>query len=196
VRWFTEARALADELLRSFHDDERGGFFQTGVHAEPLVIRPKELYDNAVPSGSSVAADVLQRIALLTGEAGYERAGVSSLRLVRDAMVRAPSGFGRALCALDLYLGPAREVAIVGEPDHADTQALIRAATSTYLPNAVVAAARPDDDDAMTAVPLLRDRGLLAGRAAAYVCERFVCGLPVSDPASLLEQLTEVSPRR
>jgi uncharacterized protein YyaL (SSP411 family) len=195
ARWFTEARALADELVRSFHDEERGGFFQTGVDAEPLVIRPKELYDNAVPSGSSVAADALQRITLFTGERRYERAGLSALRLVRDVMGRVPVGFGRALCALDLYLGPAREVAIVGEPDHPGTRALIRATTDRYLPNAVVAAASPDDEAAAEAIPLLRDRGLLAGRPAAYVCERFVCALPVSDPEALLDQLGERPPR-
>ena len=69
--------ALADELLRLFHDDERGGFFQTGSDAEELVLRPKELYDNATPSGNSVAAEMLLRLALFTGDAGYERAGVS-----------------------------------------------------------------------------------------------------------------------
>jgi uncharacterized protein YyaL (SSP411 family) len=195
VRWFTEARGLVDELLRSFHDEERGGFFQTAVDAEPLVIRPKELYDNAVPSGSSVAADVLQRMSLLTGDASYERAALSALALVRDVMGRAPSGFGRALCALDLYLGPSREVAIVGDPDLPETRALIRAVTTgRFLPNTVVAAAAPGDAAAVEAVPLLRERGLVAGGPAAYVCERFVCALPVSDPESLLAQLADGTP--
>ena len=116
LRWFEEAVTLADELLRLFRDDERGGFFQTGSDAEELVLRPKELYDNATPSGNSVAADVLLRLALFTGDAGYEHAGVSALRLIRDAMAEAPTGFGHALCALDLYVGPSNEVAIIGEP--------------------------------------------------------------------------------
>ena len=106
LRWFEEAVTLADELLRLFRDDERGGFFQTGSDAEALVLRPKELYDNATPSGNSVAADVLLRLALLTGDAAYEHAGLSALRLIRDAMAGAPTGFGQALCALDLYVGP------------------------------------------------------------------------------------------
>ena len=106
LRWFEEAVTLADELIRLFRDDERGGFFQTGSDAEELVLRPKELYDNATPSGNSVAADVLLRLALFTGDAGYEHAGVSALRLIRDAMAGAPTGFGHALCALDLYVGP------------------------------------------------------------------------------------------
>ena len=81
---------------------------------EQLVLRPKELYDNAVPSGNSVAADVLQRVALLSGDPDRERIGVSAIRLLRDVLGRAPTAFGHALCALDLYLGPSREVAIVG----------------------------------------------------------------------------------
>ena len=116
-RWFVEARSLADELVRLFFDDERGGFFQTGQDADALVVRPKELYDNAVPSGNSVAAEVLLRLAMFTGEPEYERVAASALRLVRDAMGPAPTGFGHALCALDLYLGPGQEVAIVGDPD-------------------------------------------------------------------------------
>ena len=133
---------LADELLRLFRDDERGGFFQTGSDAEPLVVRPKELYDNAVPSGNSVAADVLLRLALLTGDAAYERAGVSALRLVRDAMAGAPTGFGQALCALDLYLGPSHEVAIIGDPSAPARVALVAEVTgAVYRPNVVLAVA-------------------------------------------------------
>ena len=133
---------LADELLRLFRDDERGGFFQTGSDAEALVLRPKELYDNATPSGNSVAADVLLRLALFTGDAGYEHAGVSALRLVRDAMAGAPTGFGQALCALDLYVGPSNEVAIVGDPSSDDTRALVAEVTgAVYRPNVVMAVA-------------------------------------------------------
>jgi uncharacterized protein len=191
LRWFEEARGLADELLERFRDEDRGGFFQTGSDAEPLVIRPKDLYDNAMPSGNSVAADVLQRLALLTGEPAYERAGVSALRLVRTAMAQAPTGFGHALCALDLYLGPSREVAIVGDPRGEETRALAAEVTvRRYLPNVVLAVAPPDDETARTAVPLLRDRAPVDGRATAYVCERFACRLPVTDPDTLAGQLT------
>src|SRR5205085_7434853 len=104
-------------LIRLFHDGDRGGFFQTGSDAEALVVRPKEIFDNAVPSGNSLAAEVLQRLALIHGDADLERAGVLALRLVREPMERVPSGFGQALTALDLYLSTPREVAIVGPPE-------------------------------------------------------------------------------
>ena len=190
VRWFEQALSLADELLRFFRDDERGGFFQTASDAEVLVLRPKELYDNATPSGNSVAAEVLLRLALLTGDAGYESAGLSALHLVREAMAGAPTGFGHALSALDLYVGPAHEVAIIGDPTADATRALAAEVTNTaYRPNVVLAVAGPGDEHATLAVPLLRGRQAKGGESTAYVCARFTCKLPVTDPASLREQL-------
>jgi len=191
LRWFEQARALADDLLRLFHDGERGGFFQTGADAERLVVRPKELVDNAVPSGNSVAADVLQRLTHLTGEERYEQAGVGALRLVRDAMAGAPGGFGHALGALDLYLSTAKEVAIVGDPRSPATRALAAEVTSRrFLPNHVLAVASAQDEPARHAVTLLRDRAQIDGEPTAFVCERFVCNLPVTDAESLAAQLS------
>ncbi len=190
LRWFEAARELVDELVDHFADPQRGGFFQTADDAEELLVRPKDLYDNAVPSGNSSAAEVLQRVALLTGEDAYARAAAGALQLVRDAMSRAPAGFGQALCALDLYVGPAREVAVVGAPEEARTRALIDTVTvAAYRPNVVLAVADPGDGAATGAVPLLRDRSEMRGRPTAYVCERFACSLPVSDAEALAAQL-------
>jgi uncharacterized protein len=191
LRWFERARALADDLLRLFHDEERGGFFQTGSDAQTLVVRPKDLQDNAVPSGNSLAADVLQRLAHLTGEAAYEKAGVGALRLIRDAMAGAPSGFGHALCALDADLSPVKEVAVVGDPDAEPTRALAAEVTiRRFAPNHVLAVASPEDHESIQAVALLQDRPQREGSPTAYVCEHFVCKLPVTEPADLVEQLT------
>jgi uncharacterized protein YyaL (SSP411 family) len=192
LRWFREAAAIAEDLAELFFDADRGGFFQTGADDDPLVIRPKELYDNAVPSGNSAAADALQRIALLTGDTDMERMGVSALRLVQSVLGRAPTGFGHALCALDLYLGPSREVAIVGDPADPATRALTdEVLGARFLPNAVVAVAAPADPDAAEAVALLRDRPQIDGLPTAYVCQRFACRLPVTEPARLSEQLAD-----
>jgi uncharacterized protein len=190
LRWFVEARSLADELIRLFHDAERGGFFQTGSDAEDLVIRPKELYDNAVPSGNSAAADVLQRLTHLTGEPEYERAGVSALRVVRDGIAGAPLGFGHALGALDLYLDTVREVAVIGDPGSPETRSLAAEVTSRrYVPNHVLAVADARDDRSREAVALLLERPQIDGRPTAYVCERFTCKLPVTEPEELAAQL-------
>jgi uncharacterized protein len=185
-RWFEEARRLAGDLVRLFSDQEGGGFFQTGTDAERLVLRPKELFDNAVPSGNSVAAEVLLRLSLLSGDAEYERAGVSALRAVRDLLGRAPTAFGTALGALDLYLGPSREVAIVGNPDDPRTNALVAELWSRFLPRTVWAAGAPV---AEAPIPLLEGRDTADGRPAAYVCQRFVCQRPVTEPEALAAQL-------
>ena len=190
LRWFERARALADELLRLFRDEGRGGFFLAGRDAETLVVRQKDLSDNATPSGNSASADVLLRLAHLTGEASYEEAGEGALRLVRDAMAGAPSGFGHALGALDAYLSAVKEVAIVGDAGSEETLALAaEITTNRFLPNHVLAVASPGDEASGAAVALLRDRPQMDGRATAYVCERFECLLPVTDPGALATQL-------
>jgi uncharacterized protein YyaL (SSP411 family) len=190
LRWFVAARELCDELLASFRDPGGGGFFQTATDAPALVLRPKELFDNAVPSGNSAAADVLLRMSRLTGDGRYEEAAVSALRLVRGAIAQAPTGFGHALCALDTHLARSLEVAIVGDPASASTAALVREVTTErYLPNHVLAVAGPDDAEAAATVPLLADRRTLDGSATAYVCEHFACNLPVTEPAALAAQL-------
>ena len=156
------------------------------------MVRPKELSDNAVPSGNSVAAEVLQRIGLLTGDQDLERIGISALRLTRDVLGRAPSAFGHALQALDLSLGPAQEVAIIGPPGDPATKALADEVVAVrFLPNTVLAIAAPDDREAADAVALLRDRPLVDGVPTAYVCRRFACRLPVTTPADLAAQLVE-----
>jgi uncharacterized protein len=187
-RWFGEARVLANALMDLFFDAERGGFFQTGSDEIPLVVRPKELYDNAVPSGNSSAADLLLRMALLTGRDELEQAGVSAIGLLRDVLGRAPTGFGHALCALDLHRGPSLEVAIVGDPDAPGTRALLEEVLrERFLPNVVVAVAPPGV--VPEGLTLLEDRPQLEGKPTAYVCERFTCKLPVTDPEGLRRQL-------
>ena len=104
-------------------------------------------------------------------------------------MPDAPTGAGQALCALDLYLSRVREVAIVGEPADPATRTLIAQVHDRYLPNAVLAAAGPEDAVALGAIGLLADRVAIDGRATAYVCEGFTCRLPVTDPAELAAQL-------
>jgi uncharacterized protein YyaL (SSP411 family) len=194
LRWFLEAKRLVDDLVRLFADHARGGFFQSGADVDALVIRPKELYDNAVPSGNSAAADVIQRIALLTGNQELEQTGLSAIRLIRDVLGRAPTGFGHALSSLDLFLGPTREVAIIGSMDDPAARALTdEVLTVRFLPNTVVAIAAPDDDEAIEAVALLRDRPQVDGLPTAYVCERFACLLPVTSTEDLADQLAEAA---
>jgi uncharacterized protein YyaL (SSP411 family) len=188
-RWFKEARDLADRLLVLFLDEDNGGFFQTGSDTGELVVRPKELSDGAVPSGNSAAAEVLARLALFTGDESYQRASEGALALVTEAMSRAPTGFGTALCALDLMQGPATQIAIIGDLGDPMTLALVDAASDRFQPNAVLAVASPADEASRAGIELLADRIQVAGVPTAFVCERFVCRLPVTTPEALTAQL-------
>ncbi|MEA2217817.1 MAG: uncharacterized protein QOJ35_443 [Solirubrobacteraceae bacterium] len=177
-RWFAAARATADTMIERFADDELGGFFQTSSDHERLVARRKELDDNPIPSGAASAAYGLLRLAALTGEAEYERRAVGVLRLSGELAPRYPQGFGHLLQALDFHLARVREVALVG----ADTHALQRVVRGAFRPHLVLAGGDGSDD---AGIALLRGRTPLDGRAAAYVCERFSCRQPVSEPEAL-----------
>jgi uncharacterized protein YyaL (SSP411 family) len=176
ARWLHEARRLALLAVELFADEERGGFFLRPADAEELVARKKDFDDHPTPSGNSMLAYVLLRLARVFGDDELERRAAGVLRLVRDALPRTPSALGHALCALDLYLSPRRELAIVGDRD----SDVARAALADFDPNAVVAFGPADD------VPLLAGKDLVDGRPAVYVCERFSCRAPVTDPADLL----------
>jgi uncharacterized protein YyaL (SSP411 family) len=174
-RWYRETVNLADAMIARFADAERGGFFTTASDAPRVFERRKDLEDSPIPSGGSAAAFGLLRLALLSGETEYERQAVGVLRLLAPVAGRHPLAFGHALQAFDFYLAAVREVAIVGpEPD--ELLAVVRGA---YRPHLVVAGGEPDG------VPLLAQRTPVDGRAAAYVCERFVCQAPVTTPQEL-----------
>jgi uncharacterized protein YyaL (SSP411 family) len=177
ARFYREAVSLADTIIDRFSDPERGGFFTTGEGHELLIARSKDLDDSPIPSGNSAAAFGLLRLALLSGEEKYERHALGVLRLLTPLAARHPLGFGHLLGAVDFYLAPVREVAIVGpDPGAAELIAIVR---GSYLPHLVLAAGDGDG------VPLLEGRGAVDGRAAAYVCEHFVCQAPVLDPDEL-----------
>jgi uncharacterized protein YyaL (SSP411 family) len=190
LRWFEAAMRTADALIALFTDAERGGFFQTGDDVPALLVRPKDLYDNATPGGNSAAADALLRLGAFTGDARHTVPAVDALRLVRDVAASAPSAFALALSAIDRYVEPVRQVAIVGDPAAAPTRALV--AEVERLPlraDVVLAVAAPDEAAAFAAIPLLAERVALGGAPTAYVCEGFVCRMPVTDPGELAGQL-------
>jgi uncharacterized protein YyaL (SSP411 family) len=172
LRWLEEAHRLALRAVELFGDDERGGFYLSPSHGEQLVARKKEFDDHPLPSGNSMLAHVLLRLARIYGDDELERRAVGVLRIVRDSLPRAPHAFGWALCALELHLSPPREIAVIGPPD----APVARAALAGFEPNTVVAFGPGDG------VPLLEGKGLVDGKPAVYVCERFACQAPVTEP--------------
>jgi uncharacterized protein YyaL (SSP411 family) len=176
LRWLQEANRLARLAVELFADEERGGFFLSAADAEQLVARKKELDDHPTPSGNSMVAYVLLRLGRIWGDDALEQRAAGVLRLVRAALPRAPGAFGHALCALDLYLAPPRELAIIGSP----ADEIVRAALAGFEPNEVVAFGPADD------VPLLAGKAAVDGKPTLYVCERFACRAPVTDPGELV----------
>ncbi|MBV8063984.1 MAG: thioredoxin domain-containing protein [Actinobacteria bacterium] len=177
LRWLLAARRTALRAVELFSDPASGGFFLTPTGGEQLVARRKELEDTPTPSGNAMLANVLLRLARIWGDDDLERLAAGVLRLVRDVMPRAPAAFGWALCTLDLYLAPPRELAIVGAVESEVAQAALRG----FNPESV-AAVGPSDD-----VPLLEGKTLVDGLPAVYVCERFACRAPVTDPGAFAD---------
>jgi uncharacterized protein YyaL (SSP411 family) len=186
-RWLEAARAVADAILARFADTESGGFYDTASDHETLVTRPKDIFDNATPSGTSVAADLFSRLALLTDDARYREAAEGILAPLGLLAGEHPTSFGRLLCALDFVIGRPREIAIIGPADSDETRALRRAVFGRFLPNRVVAGG--EGPAASVAIPLLQDRPLRDGRPTAYVCEGYVCQAPVTSAEELGAQL-------
>ena len=179
--WFGAARDLADVILARFADPA-GGFFDTADDHERLVTRPKDPQDNAVPSGGSMACEVLLRLAALTGEGRYRTAAERALATVTPYLGRYPTGFANWLNAAHLAVEGIDELAIIGDPSDPATVALAAEADRGYRPAVVVAIAA---DPVASTVPLLAGRDLLDGRPTAYLCRDFACRLPVTEPAAL-----------
>ncbi|HWB22193.1 MAG TPA: thioredoxin domain-containing protein [Gaiellaceae bacterium] len=175
LRFLEEAHRLALLAVELFGDEEHGGFFQAPVDGEQLVARKKDFDDHPSPSGNSMLAYVLLRLARIYGDDEIEQRAVSVFQLIGKTLVQAPSAFGWALVALDLHLAPRRELAIVGGAG----SAVARAALANWDPTAVVALGPGDG------VPLLAGKTLVDGLPAVYACERFACRAPVTDPAEL-----------
>jgi uncharacterized protein YyaL (SSP411 family) len=188
-RWLLEAKALADAMLARFWDDGIAGFYDTAADHQALVVRPRDTGDNATPAGNSAAAEVLLRLALIFDHAEYRARAEALLGSLAPFMACYPTGFGRYLAAAEFALSTPKEIALVGEPDAPDTQALRATIFRPFRPNKVVVLRRPDAASPAIPSPLLEQRVQIGGVATAYVCEQYVCKLPVTDAATLSELL-------
>jgi len=187
--WFDECMATVQTMIAEFWDEKEGGFYFTGASHEHLIVRTKDYFDNATPSGNSLATGVLLKLAALTGDDAFTRRAVTIFRLLQDTIRKYPSGFSQLLCTLDFYLSATKEIAIIGDPSSNSTTELKHEVWREYLPNKVVAPWDGAEGAAPAAVQLLANRGQSSGIPTAYVCEGFVCKAPATDVASLRNQL-------
>jgi uncharacterized protein YyaL (SSP411 family) len=184
--WYRTALQLLEYILAHF-TDASGGFFDTSDHHEPLLIRPKDLQDNATPSGNALTAMLLLKLAAYEGNDGWRQLAHAMLSSNLGMMLRYPSAFAQWWCAADFSLGSVHEVAILGDLSNAATQHLLEPIWQGYYPRLVLAASPYPPASGSPA--LLQDRPLLNGLPTAYVCQGFVCQQPVNEPTAMLTQL-------
>ena len=183
--WLDEAVIYNDAMLEQFWNREQAAFFLTGKEHEKLVTPVRDVYDNATPAGSSVAVFNLLKLAILTGTMEYRSIAETNLESMRLPLTRYPGGFGYLLGAADFYLGPVKEIAVVGDPESGETRRLLEVVHGRFLPNKVVAILDPNATDGAGDLPLLEGKTLVKGRPAAYVCENYTCKAPVTEPSQL-----------
>jgi uncharacterized protein YyaL (SSP411 family) len=186
--WYRAALKMTEDLLMHYSDPQ-GGFFDTRDDHDPLLVRPKDIQDNATPSGNALASRALLEMSLYTGNHTWRQIAEEMLGKIQSVASRHPTAFAQWLIAMDIAATPMREVAIIGDPSHIETQAMIAALWSRYRVDALVAISNyPPLPEAPA---LLKERPLVDGQPTAYVCQNFVCQRPVQTPQELILQLEQ-----
>ncbi|MGD0153657.1 MAG: thioredoxin domain-containing protein [Thermacetogeniaceae bacterium] len=180
IRYLEQSLALTRQTGDLFHDQQNGGLFFTGRDSEQLPARPKEVYDGAMPSGNSVAALNLLRLARLTGDPALEGQAKEQLEAFAGTVSGYPAGYAFYLCALDFALSEPLEIVVAGQRGTVDTGALLQVLRQAFLPGATVLLKPPGEEGGQEPV---------SGRAAAYVCRNYACQAPVTDPQALARLL-------
>jgi len=178
-------------MIRDFEDKKQGGFFLTADDAETLLVRPKEVYDGALPSGNSLALLNLLRLARLTGSSVLEGKAWKTANAFAGIVSKAPASFAHFMIGVDFALSKGHEIVIAGDPKAADTGAMLRAINRKFLPDTVVLL-RSDEGHALDKLaPYTRFQKSLNGKATAYVCQSFACNKPTTDINRMIQLLTE-----
>jgi hypothetical protein len=181
-----EAKELADQLLELFWEEEEGLFYDSPRDGEKLVVRPRDVMDNATPSGNSLAVELLLRISAIFGIDVYRQVAVRTLVREAEAIHQFPSAFGRLLSCLSLSLAPPLEVVLLDRADSGELEALLRVAHRQYLPSRIVMGGDPEK---IPSLPHLEGREVRGGKATAYVCREFTCTAPLHGPEALGREL-------
>jgi uncharacterized protein YyaL (SSP411 family) len=186
VRYLEEALAVTETMIAHFADEESGGFFLSADDTQDLLVRGKEAYDGAIPSGTSVAAWNLLRLARITGRADLEEEAAGALRSHSKAVSRNPGVHTQLMAALDFAIGPSYEVVIAGDPEAEDTRAMTRAFRERFVPHKVLLQRPPGDAPRITQLSPFTKSQSSSGDVIAYVCRDFACKLPTGDVETAL----------
>jgi len=175
-----EAIRLAERLIEDFSDEEHGGFFTTAKNHEALILRSREGPDGATPSGNAVAAMALARLSFHFGREDFRESATQAIRAYGRQIAQIPRGFPKTLIASDLLLRGPAELALVGIPGEEGYEALVHELRRIFIPNRIIAYLNPNEPQ--TAHPLVKEKTLVQGKAALYLCRNFACGAPITDP--------------
>jgi uncharacterized protein len=184
--YIQKAFELAKRMVESYYDDE-SGFYDTHLDQQPLFMRPKDLQDNATPSGSSLAILALLLMSAFYGQGKWRDIAESILSSMQSTISRYPTAFSNWLLAFAFAVSPTHEIAILGDLENDRSQILIQEVWQKFRPNVVLAVGNHPLPPGSP--PLLENRSLLGGMPTAYVCRNFVCNLPVTDPMELSKQI-------
>lgn len=180
--YLKEALTLTQTCLNHFWDHENGGFFASADDVEKILIRQKEIADGAIPSGNSVSMYNLLRLSLLTGDAELEKKADLLSKAFSKTVQKVPVSCTFFLSALDLALGPAKEVVIVGRKAAEDTRDMLEVLDKSYLPGTVhLLKTEETEDQLLNLSPFTQNLNAQEGRATAYVCREHHCEMPVTD---------------
>jgi len=185
-KWFVWSQELVEIVIQHFSDQENGGFFDTPDDHEELIYRPKDIQDNAIPSGNALEATVLMKLSLLTQRQSYWNQAETSLAALVPTMKSYPNAFAQWLTTACLYLSQPKEIAIVGGIGDLDSKEFLDAIHATYRPEVVIAVG---DEQSSPQIPLLTNRPQIEQKVTAYVCRRFICREPTTSPENLKIQL-------
>lgn len=187
---------LNEILLENFWDDDSGGFFVSSKQHEELLVRKKEIYDGAVPSGNSVAMLNLIRLGRITSNSEFEERAARIGRAFSLMISRYASAHTQLLTALDFALGPSLEVVIVGEPEARDTRAMLQAIHNQFIPNKIVLFVPSRQPNEMASIAtFIKNFKSANEKATAYVCQNYACQMPTTDPAQMLAQIHSLKDR-
>ena len=190
--WIDRAREIADAMTEWFWDDKAAAFFDTAKDAEQLITRPRDFTDNATPSGTSLAVELLLHLSELLQDDDYRRRAVLTMETLAEPMARVPTAFGHLLGCVDMEVNGAVEVAIVGDTESDGFKALERTVARKYVPSLVLAGGTGIG----AKVKLLDDRPLVERKSTAYVCRAYSCDAPVTEPDALSDQLENAAKAR
>lgn len=190
--YLKEAKRLMDVMVQLFWDDTGAGFFVSSKDSQNILLRQKELYDGALPSGNSIAALDLVRLSRLTMDKELEKKSESLFRAFSGGISQAPFAYPQALIALSFALGPSKEIVAAGDRESEDLKRMLEVIYQHFIPNKVVAFLPADESQAKEIsgiIPFLKEYAPLQGKATVFVCENYTCKLPVTGEKQLQELL-------